>query len=245
MSKLNNALKKAAPGIIELVVNGLRHYRDNKGLMDIDPDEAVPHWSLEEDAARLEHDPLIAIAKQLEDASDLDLGYSTVETVGDVQGSIDDQLSHVGHDSPAADRHTEEKVYGAEAKSYAGQSDIDYCIECAVKHGQTAQVLMREAVQRAEVSGPEAPGVKEKVRGVTAELTGVEHDTDTVGDPSVMALNTMARGVRKFIYTSGAEIGRASKEDLNEAKTLIGKLVEAAYMAREAVDCPTCSLHPV
>lgn len=245
MSKLNEAIKKAAPGVLDLVVNGIRHYRDNRGLADIDPDEAVPHWSLEADIERLHGDPLIDVAEQLEDASDLDLGYSTVETVRDIQESIDDQLSHVGHDSPAADRHTEEKVYGAEAKSFEGQSDVDYCIECAVKHGQTAQVLMREATQRAEVSGPSAPGVKEKVRGVTAELTGVEHDTDTVGDPSVMALNTMARGVRKFIYTSGAEIGRASKEDLNEAKILIGKLVEAAYMAREAVDCPTCSLHPV
>lgn len=245
MSKLNRALKKAAPGFIEIAVDGLRHYRDNRGIMDIDPDEAVPYWSLEDDVARLERDPLIGIAKQLEDSSGLDLGYNPTETVVDVQESIDDQLSHVGHDSPAAEQHTEEKVYGAGAKSYEGQSDVDYCIECAVKHGQTAHVLMREAVQRAEVSGPEAPGVKEKVRGVTAELTGVEHDTDTVGDPSVMALNTMARGVRKFIYTSGAEIGRASKEDLLEAKTLIRKLVEAAYMAREAVDCPTCSLHPV
>lgn len=245
MSKLNEAIKKAAPGIIELAVNGLRHYRDNKGLADIDPDEAIPHWNLEADITRLEQDPLIDIAKQLEDASDLDLGYDPASTVAEVQESIDGQLSHVGHDSPAADRHTEEKVYGAEAKSYADQSDIDYCIECAVKHGQTAQVLMREALQRAEVSGPESPGVKEKVRGVTAELTGVEHDTDTVGDPSVMALNTMARGIRKFIYTSGAEIGRASKEDLNEAKILLGKLVEAAYMAREALDCPTCSLQPV
>ena len=30
--------------------------------------------------------------------------------------------------------------------SYEGQSKVDYCLECCEKHGQTAKVLLREAI---------------------------------------------------------------------------------------------------
>ncbi|GAJ07880.1 unnamed protein product, partial [marine sediment metagenome] len=64
--------------------------------------------------------------------------------------------------------------------SYEGQSEIDYCIECSVKHGQTAKVFAREALQRAEAEGnPSSEGVKEKIRGIVEELTGMEDDTNT------------------------------------------------------------------
>lgn len=126
--------------------------------------------------------------------------------------------------------------------SFPGQTEIDYCIECGVKHSQTGKVLMREAVQRAEVDGPESPGVKEKVRGVIEELSGMEDDTDTkTGNENVIALNNAARMLRKHIYSTKAEIGGASIEQLRKIKTAIDGLVEFSYKAREAEEiCVPC-----
>ncbi len=242
MSKINNLFKKVAPDIIELGIKVIRHTRDNDGLSDIDVDEAYPLFDLEADIKRLENDPFFDIARELEANSDLNLGYSSTRTVRTSPEDLDEGLSHVGQKSPRPPQVVGKQEYGGDAKSFAGQSDVDYCIECAVKHGNGAKVLMREALQRAEAADPSSQGVLEKVRGVTEELTGVEHDTDTVGHPGVMALNTMARVIRKQIYTSGAEIGRASKEDIQGIKVLIDELVDAAYLAREAQeeDCPSC-----
>jgi DNA-directed RNA polymerase subunit F len=137
------------------------------------------------------------------------------------------------------------EVYGAEAKSFKGQSDIGYCIECSLKHSQTAKVLMREALQRAEAGKPRDPGVQEKVRGVVEELCGLEDDTMTVSSEMVSALNTSARELRKFIYTKGAEMGKASLEDLKEIKGMVDQLVEASYTVRAAEECPQCDVESV
>ena len=51
---------------------------------------------------------------------------------------------------------------------YTGK--LDYCVECAVKHSQTAKVLMREALQRASAGSSSNESVQEKVRGVVEEL---------------------------------------------------------------------------
>lgn len=127
-------------------------------------------------------------------------------------------------------------------KSFEGQSAVDYCIECAVKHSQTAKVLMREALQRANAGDPALPGVMEKVRGVTEELCGLEDDTSTVDNKRVVSLNTMARELRKTIYTSGAELGTAKTEDLEKIKKMTDVLVEATYLVRGAEECPNCDL---
>lgn len=126
--------------------------------------------------------------------------------------------------------------------SYEGQSGLDYCVECSLKHGQTAKVLMREAIQRAESDSPQAEGVKEKVRGVVEELSGMEDDTDTVLDnENVRRLNQRARELRKYIYSTQAEIGGAKLETLREIKSRIDSLVTETYRVREEEEeCPEC-----
>lgn len=149
------------------------------------------------------------------------------------------------NEAPIEERPPAGRVYGAEAKSFEGQSDVDYCIECSVKHSQTAKVLMREALQRAETGDPSMEGVQEKVRGVVEELCGLEDDTTTVSNEMVTMLNTSARELRKFIYTTGAELGGASMEQLREIKGMVDDLVEASYTVRAAEECPGCNVESV
>lgn len=126
--------------------------------------------------------------------------------------------------------------------SYEGQSEVDYCVECAVKHSQTAKVLMREALQRAEAGSPSARGVQEKVRGVVEELVGMEDDTETVKNEKVSTLNSLARTLRKFIYAKRAEVGGANLEDLREIKDMVNKLVDATYDVRISEECIGCTV---
>lgn len=125
--------------------------------------------------------------------------------------------------------------------SYSGQSDLDYCLECSVKHGQTSKVLMREALQRAEGADPSSEGVVEKVRKVVEELSGFEDDTNSIENENVIALNTEARDLRKFIHTSRAELGSADMEGLRQIKGRIDDLVDRTYKIREEEDiCVEC-----
>jgi len=126
--------------------------------------------------------------------------------------------------------------------SYGGQSEVDYCLECSVKHSQTAKVLMREALQRAEATSPSSLGVQEKIRGVVEELVGMEDDTDTVKNEKVSTLNSLSRTLRKFIYANKAEIGVASLEDLREIKDMVDKLVDATYAVRMSEECIGCKV---
>lgn len=116
---------------------------------------------------------------------------------------------------------------------------------CAVKHSQTAKVLMREALQRAESNGVDTEGVKEKVRGVVEELSGLEDDTTTVSSQQVIILNGASRDLRKFIYESRAEIGGAKISTLREIKTMIDQLVEATYKVRETEECIGCTTEQI
>lgn len=129
--------------------------------------------------------------------------------------------------------------------SYEGQSELSYCVECGVKHSQTAKVLMREAIQRAEAASPSSIGVMEKVRGVVEELCGFEDDTEQTGpdqNMEVTSLNTAARSLRKFIYTTRAEVGGASLEDLHEIKSMVDKLVDKTYRVRLNEQCIGCTV---
>ena len=143
------------------------------------------------------------------------------------------------------ERPSIEKVYGAEAKSFEEQSDVDYCIECSVKHSQTAKILMKEALQRAEAGDPSLEGVQEKVRVAVEELCGLEDDTTTVKNEMVTTLNTLSRELRKFIYTTGAEMGKASLEQLRDIKGMVDQLVDTSYTVRAAEDCPACNIESI
>jgi hypothetical protein len=61
----------------------------------------------------------------------------------------------------------------------------------------------------------------------------------------VSTLNTSARELRKFIYTKGAEMGKASVEDLREIKGMVDKLVEASYTVRASEECPACNVEDI
>lgn len=129
--------------------------------------------------------------------------------------------------------------------SYEGQTKLDYCVECCLKHSQTSKVFMREAIQRAQVSSPSDPGVLEKVRGAVEELAGFDADSDTVKNEKVSELNSSARLLRKYIYGKGAEIGTASLEDLREIKGLIDGLVDVTYQVRASEECIGCTVESV
>jgi len=138
--------------------------------------------------------------------------------------------------------------------SYGGQSGLDYCIECAVKHSQTAKVLMREAIQRAQAGSPSDKGVQEKVRGVVEELVGMEDDTGSraikggdsyqmyVANEKISTLNSSARILRKYIYAKGGEVGTATLGDLREIKDMIDQLVDATYAVRMGEECIGCTV---
>lgn len=127
--------------------------------------------------------------------------------------------------------------------SYEGQSKESYCVECAEKHGQTAKVFMREALQRAEVCGNgSCEGVVEKIRGVLEELAGFEADTQTTENESVTALNTIVRETRKQIFAMQAEVGQANMDQLRVLNEVISRLVDKTYEVRQKVDCPTCKI---
>jgi len=140
---------------------------------------------------------------------------------------------------------TEELEEPVEGRSFEGQTEISYCLECLLKHSQTAKVLMREALQRAEAGTPRVTGVQEKVRGVVEELCGFEDDSDTLENEGVTGLNTMARELRKYIYTSRAEIGGASMEQLREIKRMVDQLVDASYMVAQVEECAACRVEDI
>ena len=125
---------------------------------------------------------------------------------------------------------------------YTGK--LDHCIQCAVKHSQTAKVLAREALQRAEVDSPSDMGVQEKIRGVVEELSGLEDDTDTVAKgedaDKVRQLNATGRTLRKHIYATRAEIGGGDLETLKEIKGMVDQLVDATYRVRKS--CVACTV---
>lgn len=125
--------------------------------------------------------------------------------------------------------------------SYTGQSKLDYCIECAVKHGQTSKVLMREALQRAISDGASSEGVKEKIQGIVGELSGLEDDTDSIENSNVKELNDITRELRKHIYSTKAEIGGADLSVLEDLKQKIDALVDQIYDVREQEEiCVSC-----
>lgn len=125
--------------------------------------------------------------------------------------------------------------------SYSGQDKVSYCLECCEKHGQTAKVLLREALERANVHGANSEGVMEKVRGVVAELTGMEDDTNTTENDEVVGLHDEARDIRKEIYASRCEIGACEINRLRDLSERLDSLVNSVYDARQRYECPNCS----
>lgn len=226
---LKRFIRNNAKPLINLAVDTVEHLRNSKIPEGPIPLEDIPVSGEELDAlAEWELGGMLPEFGSAEEAEHFN--EKLLEDVG--RKTLDLEMVKAGV----------EGGYGHEAKTYPGQSDVDYCLECAVKHSQTASILMLEALQRAEAGGPGLAGVQEKVRGAVRELTGMEDDTETVNSTPVMALNTMARALRKHVYETKAEIGGASMEDIRDIKELSDKLVEASYLARQGEDCPDCEV---
>lgn len=198
-------------------------------------------------------DPLEALEMPLEGLKAFD---EILSNFGDAVSAIDRGLDEVqkrvsqidGKFTMLPTRRDIESIERLEPKrsahlSFEGQSNVDYCLECCEKHSQTAKVLMREALQRAQADGPDSAGVIEKVRGVIEELSGYEDDTTTVDNENVSELNSLSRTLRKYIYGTRATIGQASVEDLGDIKGMIDGLVDVTYkvIEQEEGECIGCT----
>ena len=113
---------------------------------------------------------------------------------------------------------------------------LDYCLECSIKHSQTAKVLAREGLQRAEAGSPEDEGVKEKIRDVNEELAGLENDTDTNLDVAeVRAINAEARDIRREIWDKKLALGQGAIDDFKHVYGRLDSLVKKVYSTTEKV----------
>ena len=120
---------------------------------------------------------------------------------------------------------------------------VDYCLECAEKHIQTAKVLIREAIQRAEqcltqtTCEPcciQTPYVLEKIRDAVAELTGCEDDTSTaLNVPHVREINRRARELRRKIWQQKLSFGHGTLNDLKQLYKELEELADFIYNTPE------------
>lgn len=109
-------------------------------------------------------------------------------------------------------------------------TSIDYCMECAEKHIQTAKILIKEAIQRAEKLGTTHPSVLEKIRDTIAELTGCEDDTTTtLNNPKVAEINKTCRDLRRLIWQKKLAFGKATIQDLKQLYKKISNLTDNIY----------------
>ena len=121
----------------------------------------------------------------------------------------------------------------------AESTNVSYCLECENKHLNTAKVLLREAIQRAEAREPTA-AVLEKVRGVAVELAGAEDDSNAPTAPSdVRSINAAVRDLRKRMWVSGLEVEpklEGLKETYRGVDGILTQTYEAAGRRRAEMD---------
>lgn len=118
-------------------------------------------------------------------------------------------------------------------------TSIDYCLECAEKHLQTATILLKEAIQRAQqciTQNPcepcclKTPEVLEKIRDAIAELAGAEDDTNPLSnEPLVKEINNQIRLIRKDIWRKKLAFGQGKIEDITEIAERIKTLTDKIY----------------
>lgn len=130
-------------------------------------------------------------------------------------------------------------------RTFEGQSDEAYCLECVEGHTMTALTEMRHAIDRYRTAGKMTDGVTEKVRVAIAELQGITEDVRTTekASPDVKkglgAILDEVRWVRKeFGISGGLTRGIGSMEDLEELRERISTMNLTAYKLVEK--CTTC-----
>lgn len=131
-------------------------------------------------------------------------------------------------------------------RTFSGQTDEAYCLECIEGHTMMAQTEMRHAIDRYRTAGEMTEGVTEKVRVAIREIEGIIEDARSTKGADIKVqrgLNEIleeTRWVRKEFGVSGRGLtnGDGSMEDLTELRDRIDALQKQAYEL--AKDCPTC-----
>jgi len=134
-------------------------------------------------------------------------------------------------------------------RTFEGQSDEFYCIECVEGHTMASLTEMRHALDRYRTAGKMTEGVTEKVRVSIAELTGINEDVKSTKDASPEVKRGLeeildeVRWIRKEYGMSGKGLtrGYGNLEDLEELRNRIFILQSKAYALVE--QCPACKPH--
>jgi len=106
-------------------------------------------------------------------------------------------------------------------------TDEGYCLECLHKHINTANVLIREALQRYD-SKESQERVLEKVRAAVAELVGAEDDSK-FSTGRVAEINNKIRELRRYIWEKGYEFEVPSRDALMEIGDRVQKILKDLY----------------
>lgn len=134
-------------------------------------------------------------------------------------------------------------------RTFEGQSDVAYCLECVEGHTMGGLTEMRHAIDRYRTAGKMTTGVTEKVRVAIGELLGINEDVRNTKDASpevkkgLEEILNEVRWIRKEYGMSGKGLtrGYGNLEDLEELRNRIFILQNKAYSLVEK--CPTCKPH--
>lgn len=146
-----------------------------------------------------------------------------------------------------AEKGKESMEKPADGRSFSGQTEESYCVECIEGHTMTSLTEMRHAIDRYRTAGKMTEGVSEKVRVAIAELMGIEEDARNTSDaaPAVKAgidnILNQVRWVRKEYGVSGVglTVGQGAEQDLLNLRDKIQAIQNEAYNLVQV--CPTCN----
>ena len=127
-----------------------------------------------------------------------------------------------------------------DSRSYSGQSDVDYCTECLVKHFSKALGLIEEAESFAVTAGKITPAAAEKVKRAIQEIVAAEDDiygtvfTDSEVKKLADEIKKGMRLVRKFAWAKKLVYPEMAPIDaLKELKQGVKKLLDITYSMGE------------
>lgn len=135
----------------------------------------------------------------------------------------------------------------ASGKTFEGQSDESYCLECVEGHTMGSLTEIGHAIDRFRSAGKMTSGVTEKVRvaiqklqGITEDITSTENASPDVKEGLDEILDEV-RWIRKEHGISGGLTrGIGTMEDLETLRTRISAINLKAYELVEK--CPSCKI---
>lgn len=138
---------------------------------------------------------------------------------------------------PLTQKTTVKETIPASGRTFQGQTDEAYCLECLEGHTMTALTEMRHALDRYRASGEMTSGVAEKVRVALAELMGITEDVKNTKDASPEVKKGLdeilneVRWIRKEYGVSGRGLTRGigSTKDLEELRDRIETINKKSY----------------